>query len=93
MKLARVLGTVVATEKHPDFHGLKLLVCQPLDEAGLPAGSSGVAVDTVQAGVGDHVLVMKEGNSVRQIFGKSKLCIRSAVVGVVDAVDTEGGGA
>ena len=89
MKLARVVGTVTATEKHGDFHGLKLLLCQPLDENDAVIGTPVIAVDTVQAGVGDHVLVLKEGGSVRQILGKTKLAIRSAVVGIVDAVDID----
>ena len=87
MRLARVIGTVVATEKHPDFDGHKLLVCQPLDELGGADGTSMIAIDLVQAGVGDHVLVLREGNSVRQLIRQDKACIRSAIVGIVDAVD------
>ena len=87
MKLARVVGTVVATARHPDFDGHKLLVCQPEDEHGEPMGTSVLAIDRVQAGIGDHVLVMKEGSSVRFLLGKEKLGIRSAIVGIVDHVD------
>ncbi len=91
MKLCRVIGTVVATVKHPAFDGQKLLACQPLDAAGRFAGDSFLAVDRVQAGVGDRVLVNQEGNGARQIFGlkaTDKLPIRSVIVGVVDRVDT-----
>jgi ethanolamine utilization protein EutN len=87
MKLCRVLGTVVATAKHPTYAGHKLLVVQPLDEHQAPAGSSYLAVDVVQAGVGDLVLVMSEGNGVRQILKQEILPIRSLIVGIVDAVE------
>ncbi len=87
MRIAEVVGTVVATSKHPDFIGKTLLVCQPLGTDGKNDGPTVLAVDTVQAGVGDRVLVLREGNSVRQIFDAKKLCIRSAVVGVIDSVD------
>ncbi|MFZ5468185.1 MAG: EutN/CcmL family microcompartment protein [Myxococcota bacterium] len=87
MNLCRVLGTVVATEKHPAFHGRKLLVVQPLDERKEPLGKSFLAVDhTSSAGKGDVVLVMREGNGVRQVLGDKQLPIRSLIVGVVDEV-------
>ena len=91
MNLCRVLGPVVATEKHPAFAGLKLLVVQPVDEAGKAQGRSFLAVDRVsQAGEGDTVLVLREGTGIRQLFGlakDAKLPIRSCIVGVVDAID------
>jgi ethanolamine utilization protein EutN len=90
MKVARVKGTLVATAKHPAYVGHKLLVVQPLDENGAEAGDTMVAVDTVQAGVGDTVLINQEGNGTRQILKQADLPIRSLVVGVVDAVDVEG---
>lgn len=93
MKICRVLGTVVATAKHPAYAGHKLLVVQPEDERGEPAGPSSLAVDVVQAGVGDRVLVMSEGNGVRQILKQDALPIRSLVVGIVDGIALEGGAA
>jgi microcompartment protein CcmK/EutM len=90
MRLCRVLGTVVATAKHPTYHGHKLLVVQPLDEKGERVGSSFLAVDVVQAGVGDLVLVMSEGNGVRQILKQQILPIRSLIVGIVDQVEVPG---
>lgn len=88
MNLCRVLGTVVATEKHPAFHARKLLVVQPLDELQKPNGKSYLAIDhSSSAGQGDLVLVMREGNSVRQIIGDKTAPIRSIIVGVVDSVD------
>jgi len=88
VKLCRVAGNVVATVKHPGFHGHKLMIVQPLDERGTDAGATFLAVDLVQAGPGDTVLVMQEGNGVRQILKAEKLPIRSVIVGVVDAVTT-----
>lgn len=87
MTLGRVIGTVTSTVKHPTYVGHKLMVVQPIDEHGNPAGEVVLAVDTVQAGVGDRVLVMREGNGVRQILGQKVLPIRSLIVGIVDAVD------
>lgn len=89
MVLGRVIGTLVSTVKHKDYNGLKILIIQPVDEEGKPLGQSFVAVDTVQAGVGDLVLVIREGNGARQIFKKPVLPIRSVIVGVVDEVDVE----
>ncbi len=89
MKLCKVIGTVVASAKHPAFVGHKLLVCQPVDGDGVKAGDSFLAVDHVQAGVGDTVMVNQEGNGSRQLLGAvdGKLPIRSVIVGVVDQVD------
>jgi ethanolamine utilization protein EutN len=85
--LCKVLGTVVATVKHPAFVGRKLLVVQPLDEHQKPLGKSFIAADhTSCAGKGDTVLVMREGNGVRQLVGDPKAPIRSLIVGVVDEV-------
>ena len=86
MKLCRVLGPVVATRKHPAFQGRALLVVQPLDEAGRPVGESFLALDSAQAGRGDVVLVLREGNGVRQVLGDASLPIRSLIVGIVDQV-------
>ncbi|HTO97513.1 MAG TPA: EutN/CcmL family microcompartment protein [Myxococcales bacterium] len=89
MILCKVLGPVIATEKHPAFARLKLLVVQPVDERGSPEGRSFLAVDrAVQAGEGDTVLVLREGTGIRQLFGlppQARLPIRSCVVGIVDA--------
>lgn len=88
MNLCRVLGSVVATEKHPAFAARKLLVVQPVDELKKAFGNSFIAVDnTSSAGKGDLVLVMREGNGVRQVLQDKTLPIRSLIVGVVDAID------
>lgn len=88
MNLCKVLGSVVASEKHPAFHARKLLVVQPLDEHQQAVGKSFIAIDnSSSAGKGDVVLVMREGNGVRQIIGDKMAPIRSIIVGVVDAVE------
>ena len=77
-----------ATAKHPAFAGRPLFVVQPLDERGGDAGASFVAVDHVQAGIGDRVVVLTEGNGVRQILKAGDLVpIRSIIVGIVDHVE------
>jgi microcompartment protein CcmK/EutM len=87
MILCKVLGTVTATAAHPAFLGRRLMVVQPLDEHQKPQGRSFLAVDNVaSAGPGDTVLVLREGNGVRQLLKDKTLPIRSLIVGVVDAV-------
>lgn len=91
MNVCRVLGTVVATEKHPAFAARKILVVQPVDEKLAPLGTSYLAVDhSSGAGKGDVVLVMNEGNGTRQVLGDATAPIRSLIVGVVDRVDLGG---
>lgn len=87
MTLCRVLGSVTSTVKHPKYLGLKLMVVEPLNEHGKPNGKSFLAADRVQAGPGDVVLVMREGNGVRQLFKETILPIRSIIAGIVDRVD------
>ena len=89
MKLCRVKGSVVATVHHPSFDRRKLLIVQPVDERGQPAGDSFLAVDMVQAGAGDTVIVNQEGNGARQLLKMGpQTPIRSLFVGVVDHVDS-----
>ena len=90
MKLAKVIGTVVATAKHPVYEGQTLLLCEPVDTKGVGTGPTFLAVDRSNAGVGDTVLVNQEGNGARQVFGMKatdKLPIRSVIVGVVDLAE------
>ncbi len=89
MKLCRVAGTVVGTAHHPVYDGQKLLVVQPVDDRDQPSGASFLAVDRVQAGVGDLVLVNQEGNGARQLLKLGQqVPIRSLIVGIVDVVTT-----
>jgi microcompartment protein CcmK/EutM len=88
MKCCRVVGPMWAAVKHPAYAGRSLFVVQPLDEHGKDAGTSFVAIDSVQAGVGDKVIVLTEGNGVRQILKMGDIVpIRSIIVGIVDHVE------
>ncbi len=88
MRMCRVLGNVTASAKHAAYAGRTLLIVQPLDEHGADAGDSFIAIDHAQAGPGDRVLVLTEGNGVRQILKMGDIVpIRSIVVGIVDEVD------
>ena len=92
MFLARVTGEVVATIKHPHLHARKLLLVKPEAAPGRPDPPSVIAVDTVQAGVGDRVLVADEGNAAAQVLGMPRGPVRTVIVGVVDDVESGEGG-
>lgn len=87
MILGRVMGNVVSTVKHPTYLGRAVMIVQPLDEQGKDDGDSFLAVDNAQAGPGDRVLVLSEGNGIRQLLGVKELPIRRLIVGIVDRVD------
>lgn len=89
MILGRVLGSVVSTVKHEAYLGHKLMIVEPIDEHGKKSGDEFLAVDHVQAGPGDTVLVLKEGNGVRQILNMTgKMCpLLELIVAIVDHVD------
>jgi ethanolamine utilization protein EutN len=87
MFLARVTGHVVATVKHPHLADRKLLLVTPEPVPGRPPSPAVIALDTVDAGLGDRVLVADEGNAAAQVLGMPRGPVRTVVVGVVDAVD------
>jgi ethanolamine utilization protein EutN len=89
MVIAKVVGTVVATIKHPAYQGYKLQLVQPLHLAGQALDMAFLALDTVQAGVGDTVLVMREGGAARQITQIKDAPIISMIVGILDSVEIE----
>lgn len=90
MTLGKVVASVVSTEKHPHYRGRKLLAVQPIDPEGRPRGQCVLAVDALQAGIGDRVLVVDEGGSAREVIGDEKaVTIRTAICGIVDRVDVE----
>ena len=84
MRLGTVAGPVWMTLKHPAYEGRKLLVVRP--EEG--DGGEVLAVDLVDAGKGDRVLLLEEGSGARQLLGDANAPIRSVIVGVVDGVQT-----
>ncbi len=91
MFLAEVVGTVVSPVQISALNGRKLLIVRPVKPDGSPTSKTRIAVDTVQAGVGDRVLVLDEGNGGRQILGDPKAPVKTLVVGVVDYVQSEKG--
>ena len=89
MILGKIIGSVVSTIKLEVYGGYKILVVQPIDPKGDPHGSTFLAIDTVQAGTGDTVLVIDEGNSARQIIDDKMAAVRSVIAGVVDTVNKD----
>jgi ethanolamine utilization protein EutN len=87
MLVGRVLGSVVATQKNAKLEGAKLLLVQPLDLEGAPRGAAVLAIDGVDAGVGDRVLLIQDGRSAQLILGKGVAAVDAAVVGVIDNLD------
>lgn len=87
MILCRVGEPVVSTIKHPRIEAQTVFVVQPIEADGSDAGESFLAVDHAQAGPGDRVVVLREGNGIRQILGDAESPIRALIVGVVDAVE------
>ena len=86
MILGRVVGTMTSTINHPFYDAKKLLVVERTDEAGAPIAGYLIAIDTVDAGTGDRVLVLDEGNGARQIVASNDAPVRSVIVGIVDEV-------
>jgi microcompartment protein CcmK/EutM len=89
MILGRVEGSVVATEKHYKLEGRKLLLVQPLTPQGADRGEPILAIDGVDAGEGDRVLVVQEGRSASMVSGRLESPLDSAVVAIVDRVEME----
>ncbi len=88
MYLGRVIGTVVATVKYEGLEGRTLLVVQPLDHDGNPAGNFEIAVDTVQAGPGELVFLVGSREAALAL-SPSFVPVDSAIVGIVDRVDAK----
>jgi ethanolamine utilization protein EutN len=87
MQIARVVGTVVSTQKNRKFEGAKLLLVQPLNMDDTPRGAALIAVDGVGAGVHEKVLIVLEGRAAGEALGRKAAPVDAAVVGIVDAVD------
>ena len=90
MKLGRVVGTVVSTISHPFFDARRLLLCDLVDDHGEEADGYLICVDAVDAGFGETVLILDEGNGARQVFHQTVAPIRSVVVGIVDELWVDG---
>ncbi len=87
MIIGEVVGTVVSTVKHYKMEGRKLLLVQPLDLEGKAQGRGLLTIDSVDAGVGDRVLVVLEGRAAGVALGRASGPVDAAIVGVVDSVD------
>ncbi len=87
MIVGKVTGTIHSTINHPFYEARRLLVVEREDAAGQPTGAYVVAIDRVDAGVGERVLVMEEGTGARQVLESANGPVRSLIVGIVDAVD------
>jgi ethanolamine utilization protein EutN len=84
--IGKVIGDVVATRKHPSHEGLKLLLVQPLELDGTDRGAAVIAVDSVDAGIGDRVLLATEGFSAMTAVNRPQSPTEMAVIGVIDEV-------
>ena len=88
MIIAKVVGTVVATRKDDRLLSAKLLVSRPIDPTGKPEGTYLVAVDTVDAGVGETVLIVS-GSSARMASGLKDCPVDAAIIGVIDHIEID----
>lgn len=91
MLIARVVGDITATFKHPSHEGKKILLVQPLDLDGSDRGNPVVAVDSVNAGAGDRVLLVQDGFAAFTSVGLKLAPIDAAVIGVIDHVELVSG--
>jgi ethanolamine utilization protein EutN len=87
MLIARVVGTVVSTQKHRKFEVAKLLLVQPVNVDDTPRGATLLAVDSVGAGVHERVLIVLEGRAAGEALGRKGTPVDAAIVGIVDTVD------
>ena len=87
MLIARVIGELTATQKHASHEGRKLLLVQPLNLDGSNRGDAVVALDAVDAGVGDRVLLSTDGYAASSSVGRPQSPIDMAVIGFIDRID------
>jgi microcompartment protein CcmK/EutM len=85
--IGRVVGNLVATQKNAKLEGSKLLLVQPLDLKGEPKGATVIAIDGVDAGIGDKVLLIQDGRSAQLVLGRGVAAVDAAVIGVVDTIE------
>jgi len=86
VQIAKVVGTVVSTQKNKKFEGAKLLLVQPLNTDDTPRGAALLAIDGVGAGVNEKVLVVLEGRAAGEALGKKAAPVDAAVIGIIDTV-------
>ncbi len=88
MKIARVVGNVLATVKHPALVAQRLLLIEDERPDGTLDGKARLALDRVDAGEGDRVLVLDEGNGAAQVLSRARGPVRTVIVGVIDEVES-----
>jgi len=86
VQIARVVGTVVATQKHRKFESAKLLLVQPLNVDDTPRGGTLLAIDGVGAGIHEKVLVVLEGRAAGEALGRKAAPVDAAIIGIIDTV-------
>lgn len=86
MQIARVIGTLVATQKHGKLAGAKLLLVQPLGLDDAPRGTPLLTIDAVGAGVGERVLIVIEGRAAGEAVRRKAAPVDAAIVGIIDQV-------
>ncbi len=89
MTICKVIGTLVATQKNEHLKDKKILIVQPVDLNGKFIGRDILALDSVDAGVGDTVLVIQEGQGAAQVFKNKKMPVHSVIVAVIDGMDVK----
>lgn len=89
MVIGRVIGTLVATQKHGKIHGAKLLLVQPLTLEDQPKGAPLLTIDSVGAGVGEKVLVVIEGRAAGAALRRKAAPVDAAIIGIVDHVSID----
>jgi ethanolamine utilization protein EutN len=90
MQIARVVGTLVSTQKHRKFEGAKLMLVQPLNPDDTPRGTALLAVDGVGAGVSEKVLVVLEGRAAGEALGRKAAPVDAAIIGIIDDIEFNG---
>ena len=87
MRIGIVKGTITSTHKHSVYHGRKIMVVQPINLAGKPVGKEVIAVDTVGAGVGETILLLREGGSARSAMQVTTPGpVNTVIIGIVDSL-------
>jgi len=89
MQIARVVGTVVSTQKNRKFEAAKLMLVQPLNLDDTPRGATLLAIDGVGAGVSEKVLIVLEGRAAGEALGKKAAPVDAAIIGIIDRIDLE----
>ena len=89
MILGKVVGTVVTTISHRDYKNRRILVVQPLGLEDESPDEAFIALDSTHAGIGDTVLINREGSGARQVLKNPDACVISVIVGIVDSTYLE----